>query len=112
MIAEYVRNDQAPIAQDLFDQQLINAREKPDEVTFVNSLSACGLHSSFEHGELVAKEIDKLGHAHPASYSTLSKIHSERGVWNSVQEFRKTMEEKGIRKQNAGSWVEFLHGMR
>lgn len=90
----------------------INAREKPDEVTFVNSLSACGLHSSFEHGELVAKEIDKLGHAHPASYSTLSKIHSERGVWNSVQEFRKTMEEKGIRKQNAGSWVEFLHGMR
>ncbi|KAM1012102.1 hypothetical protein FF1_047235 [Malus domestica] len=112
MIAEYVRNDQAPIAQDLFDQQLINAREKPDEVTFVNALSACGLHSSFEHGESVAKEIDKLGHAHPASYSTLSNIHSERGVWNSVQDFRKTLEEKGIRKQNAGSWVEFLHGMR
>lgn len=27
---------------------------------------ACKLHSSFELGELAAKEIDKLGHAHPA----------------------------------------------
>ncbi|CAN6700113.1 unnamed protein product [Malus baccata var. baccata] len=95
------------VFDNMSEKNVINAREKPDEVTFVNALSA-----SFEHGESVAKEIDKLGHAHPASYSTLSKIHSERGGWNSVQEFRKTMEEKGIRKQNAGSWVEFLHGMR
>ncbi|KAM1061269.1 hypothetical protein FF1_025783 [Malus domestica] len=85
---------------------------QPDVVVWVALLGACGLHSSLELGELAATEIDKLGHAHPARYSTLSKIHGERGVWNSVQEFRKTMQEKGIRKQNAGSWVESPQGMR
>lgn len=79
---------------------------QPDVVVWGALLGACGLHSSLELGEFAAKELDKLKSDHPAIYSTLSRIHGEKGVWNSVLELRKTMKDKGVQKQNAGSWVE------
>ncbi|XP_021812651.1 pentatricopeptide repeat-containing protein At2g13600-like isoform X1 [Prunus avium] len=85
---------------------------QPDVVIWVALLGACGLHSSLQLGEFAAKEIEKLRNDHPAIYSTLSKIHGERGVWDSVLEFRKIMKEKHIQKQIAGSWVESQYRIR
>lgn len=79
---------------------------QPDVVVWGALLGACGLHSSLELGEFAANELDKLKSDHPAIYSTLSRIHGEKGVWNSVLELRHTMKDKGGQKQNAGSWVE------
>jgi pentatricopeptide repeat protein len=76
---------------------------QPDVVVWGALLGACGLHSSLELGEFAANELDKLKSDHPAIYSTLSRIHGEKGVWN---ELRHTMKDKGGQKQNAGSWVE------
>ncbi|KAM5558401.1 pentatricopeptide repeat-containing protein [Rosa sericea] len=85
---------------------------QPDVVIWCALLGACGLHSSLKLGEFAAEELDKLESDHAAIYSTLSRIHGERGVWNSVLELRKTMKEKGVQKQNAGSWVESARVIR
>ncbi|ONI14774.1 hypothetical protein PRUPE_3G007300, partial [Prunus persica] len=74
---------------------------QPDVVIWVAFLGACVLHSSLQLGEFAAKEIEKLRNDHPAIYSTLSKIHGERGAWDSVLEFRKIMKEKHIQRQIA-----------
>jgi hypothetical protein len=36
----------------------------------------------------------------------LSKIQGEKGIWSSVNELRDNMNERGIKKQKAISWVE------
>jgi pentatricopeptide repeat protein len=79
---------------------------EPDVVLWGALLAACGLHSNLELGEYAAERIRRLESSHPVSYSALSKIQGEKGVWSSVNELRDTMKEQGIKKQTAISWVE------
>uniref|UniRef100_A0A7N1A2D3 Pentatricopeptide repeat-containing protein n=1 Tax=Kalanchoe fedtschenkoi TaxID=63787 RepID=A0A7N1A2D3_KALFE len=81
---------------------------KPDVVVWGALLGACGSHSSLQLGELAALGISNLKKDHPAIYSLLSKIHGEKGTWTTVCELRKLMNDRGARKQNAGSWVESI----
>ncbi|KAJ7973096.1 Pentatricopeptide repeat-containing protein [Quillaja saponaria] len=78
---------------------------EPDVVVWGALLSACGLHSNLELGEFAAERIREQKSDHPASYSILSKIHGEKGVWSDVIELRNMMKERQIRKQKASSWV-------
>lgn len=79
---------------------------EPDLVLWGALLAACGRHSNLELGEYAAEKIRKLESDHPVSYSVLSKIQGEKGMWSSVNELRDMMKEKGVRKQKAISWVE------
>ncbi|WVZ07583.1 hypothetical protein V8G54_020929 [Vigna mungo] len=78
---------------------------EPDVVLWGALLAACGLHSNLELGEYAADRIRKLESEHPVSYSILSKIQGEKGIWSSVNELRDLMGKKQIRKQKAISWV-------
>lgn len=79
---------------------------EPDVVLWGALLAACGLHSNLELGEYAAERIRRLESNHPVSYSMLSKIQGEMGIWSSVNELRDMMKERGINKQKAMSWVE------
>ncbi|KAK7337546.1 hypothetical protein VNO77_18127 [Canavalia gladiata] len=79
---------------------------EPDVVLWGALLAACGLHSNLELGQYVAEKIRKLESNHPVSYSMLSKIQGEKGIWSSVNEFRDMMKERQVKKQKAISWVE------
>lgn len=79
---------------------------EPDAVVWGALLGACGLHSSLELGEFAVKRLTSLEQDSPAVYSMLSKIHGEKGVWNSVIEVRKMMNQKRAKKQKAVSWIE------
>jgi pentatricopeptide repeat protein len=79
---------------------------EPDVVLWGALLAACGLHSNLELGEYAAERIRKLETNHPVCYSMLSKIQGEKGIWSSVNELRDNMNERGIKKQKAISWVE------
>jgi pentatricopeptide repeat protein len=85
---------------------------EPDVVVWGALLGACGLHSSLELGQFAAEGISKLKIDHPAVYSMLSKIHSEKGAWSSVIELREMMKERRVNKQKAASWVESPFGVR
>ncbi|TKY61656.1 Pentatricopeptide repeat-containing protein [Spatholobus suberectus] len=92
-----------------FDQaeKLIkNMPFEPDVVLWGVLLAACGLHSNLKLGEYAAERIRKLERSHPVSYSVLSKIQGEKGIWSSVNELRDIMKERQIKKQKAISWVE------
>lgn len=87
-------------------EKLIEAMPfEPDVVVWGALLGACGMYSSLELGENAAKGIKKLKDDHPAIYSMLSKIHGEKGAWNSVAELKRIMKEKNVMKQRAGSWI-------
>ncbi|KAJ0112323.1 hypothetical protein Patl1_00843 [Pistacia atlantica] len=77
-----------------------------DVVIWGALLGGCGLHSNMKLGELAAEGISRLERHHPAVYSMLTKIHGENGAWNIVVKLRKMLNEKRVRKQKAGSWVE------
>ncbi|XP_027188608.1 pentatricopeptide repeat-containing protein At2g21090-like [Cicer arietinum] len=79
---------------------------EPDVVLWGALLAACGLHSNLELGEYAAERIRRLESNHPVSYSMLSKIQGEKGIWSSVNELREKMKERGIKKQKAISWLE------
>ena len=84
---------------------------EPDVVVWGALLGACGLHSNLELGTFAADGIRRLEQDHPVMYSTLLKIHGEKGVWTSVLELKKKMKEQGARKQTAGSWIESSYGV-
>lgn len=79
---------------------------EPDVVLWGALLASCGLHSNLELGEYAAERIRKLESNHPVSYSVLSKIQGEKGIWSSVNELRAMMKERQVKKQKAISWVE------
>lgn len=79
---------------------------EPDVVLWGALLAACALHSNIELGEFAAERMRELQKNHPASYSMLSKIQGEKGIWSSVNELRDMMKERQVRKQKAVSWVE------
>lgn len=79
---------------------------KGDVVTWGALLSACGLHSSLELGELAAEGVSRLKKDHPVIYLVLSKIHGEKGVWEKAIELRKMMNEIGAKPQKGDSWLE------
>nr|KYP71731.1 Pentatricopeptide repeat-containing protein At4g02750 family [Cajanus cajan] len=79
---------------------------EPDVVLWGALLAACGLHSNLQLGEYAAERIRKLESNNPISYSMLSKIQGEKGIWSSVIELRNMMEERKVKKQKAISWVE------
>ena len=66
-------------------------------------LAACDLHSNLEIGVYAAERIRKLESDHPVSYSILSKIQGEKGIWSSVNELRDMMKERQVKKQKASS---------
>lgn len=76
-----------------------------DVVLWGALLAACGLHSNIELGVYAAERIRKLESNHPVSYSMLSKIQGEKGIWSSVNELRDMMKERQVIKQKATSWV-------
>ncbi|XP_061366290.1 pentatricopeptide repeat-containing protein At4g02750-like [Gastrolobium bilobum] len=77
---------------------------EPDVVLWGALLAACGLHSNLELGEYAAERIRKLESNHPVSYSMLSKIQGEKGIWSSVNELRDMMKKRQVKKQKAVSW--------
>ncbi|OAY48883.1 pentatricopeptide repeat-containing protein At4g16835, mitochondrial [Manihot esculenta] len=79
---------------------------EPDVIVWGALLGACGIHSSMELGEFAARGIQKLKENHAVAYSILSKIHSERGEWNSIAGLRKMMKQRHVQNQKAGSWIE------
>lgn len=79
---------------------------EPDAVVLGALASACGLHSSLEHGLPAAELMCRLEGEHPAIYTMLMRAYGDRGVWRRVQELKERMEWLGRRKQRGASRIE------
>lgn len=69
-------------------------------------LAACRRHGSVELAELAARRVMEMEPEDSASYVLLSNLHAARGEWEEVKRLRRMMEDRGVRKEAAWSWVE------
>ncbi|CAH9062203.1 unnamed protein product [Cuscuta epithymum] len=76
---------------------------KPDVVIWRTFLSGCRIHKNSELGELAAAQISHLS---SGDYVLMSNIYCSVNKWDSAEELRLAMKQKGVRKKRGRSWVE------
>ncbi|KNA12600.1 hypothetical protein SOVF_124410 [Spinacia oleracea] len=79
---------------------------EPDVVTWRTLLGACKIHKNAEIAIYSAKKILKLEPDDVGTYILLSNIYENSQRWEDAMNVRKTMKERGLRKEPGCSWIE------
>ncbi|XP_057855753.1 putative pentatricopeptide repeat-containing protein At3g13770, mitochondrial [Cryptomeria japonica] len=79
---------------------------KPGASVWGALLSSCRVHGNIELGELAAKHLFELEPKSSASYVMLSSMYAAQGRWEDVEIVRKTMRDRGVKKEPGCSWIE------
>jgi len=79
---------------------------EPDAITWRTLLGACRVHKNADIASYAAKQILKLEPDDVGTYILLSNIYETSQRWEDALDLRKTMMEKGIRKEPGCSWIE------
>ncbi|CAO2823551.1 unnamed protein product [Amaranthus hypochondriacus] len=86
--------------------------EKPNSDVWAALLSSCRLHGETEMASVAAKELFQLcANKRPGSYIALSDFLAAAGRWDSVNEVRERMKQRGISKDTGLSWTG-THGLK
>ncbi|XP_008796031.3 pentatricopeptide repeat-containing protein At2g03880, mitochondrial [Phoenix dactylifera] len=79
---------------------------KPDSVIWRTLLGACRVHRNVNLAAYAAKEILKLEPGDEGTYILLSNIYADSRQWSDVEQVRKAMRDRGVRKEPGRSWLE------
>lgn len=79
---------------------------KPTASVWSTLLRACRVHKNTVLAEEVAKKIFALEPRSMGSHVILSNMYSASGRWNEAAHLRKSMRNKGMKKEPACSWIE------
>jgi pentatricopeptide repeat protein len=89
-------------AQDLISKMPI----KPDASMWGCLLAACRTHNNIKLGKYVAGCILELDPENTTPYVLLSNMYAEAGRWDGIEEVRKMMKDRGLKKKRGCSWIE------
>ncbi|XP_057783508.1 putative pentatricopeptide repeat-containing protein At3g23330 [Salvia miltiorrhiza] len=81
---------------------------KPTEAIWLSLLSACRVHKNVELAERVAKEVLTIDPKSVNAYVLLSNVYVDVGRWKEAAKLRRAMRKKGVKKEEACSWVEVM----
>ncbi|KAJ7548035.1 hypothetical protein O6H91_08G114700 [Diphasiastrum complanatum] len=78
----------------------------PDASVWMALLGACKIHGNVELAEISTMHILELEPQLPAAYVLLSNVYAVAGRWSRNLSVRKTMEERGVKKEAGCCWIE------
>ncbi|XP_059635740.1 pentatricopeptide repeat-containing protein At4g31070, mitochondrial-like [Cornus florida] len=79
---------------------------KPSTRIWSSLISACKIHGRLEVAEMLAHRLIKLDPENAANYMLLSMVYAESGNWFGVEEVRREMTVRGLRKSYGFSKIE------
>ncbi|ONK81852.1 uncharacterized protein A4U43_C01F33530 [Asparagus officinalis] len=79
---------------------------EPDTVIWRTLLGACRVHKEANIASYAAKEILKREPGDEGTYILLSNIYADSRQWNDVEDLRRLMRDRGVRKEPGRSWIE------
>lgn len=79
---------------------------EPDTVIWRTLLGACRVHKNANLAAHAAKEILRLQPDDEGAYILLSNIYADSHRWNEVEQVRKSMRDRRVRKEPGRSWIE------
>ncbi|KAH7571719.1 hypothetical protein JRO89_XS04G0125300 [Xanthoceras sorbifolium] len=79
---------------------------EPDAMIWRTLLSACRVHKNMEMGEFAAHHLLELEPDDSAAYVLLSNIYAVAGKWDSRDQIRQLMKDRGVKKEPGQSWIE------
>lgn len=91
-------------AWDLFSG-LIGSNNELTSPVCVAMLNACIVAMDFSRGEVVSMHLLELDPDNPSSYIQVSNFYGAFGRWKGVEELRKTLISRGLRKEMGSSQV-------
>ncbi|KAM0940213.1 putative tetratricopeptide-like helical domain superfamily [Dioscorea sansibarensis] len=84
---------------------------KPNESVWGSLLGACKMHGEVEIGQLAAANLFNVEGGNIGNYVVMSNIYAAGGKWDGVEQMRKTMKAKNLKKPAGCSWIE-VNGKR
>ncbi|KAF5749180.1 pentatricopeptide repeat-containing protein [Tripterygium wilfordii] len=82
---------------------------EPDAMIWRTLLSACSVHKNMEVGEFAANHLLELEPEDSATYVLVSNMYSVSGKWDSRNQARQMMKERGVKKEPGLSWIEVMN---
>ncbi|KAL4191154.1 hypothetical protein AMTRI_Chr07g79280 [Amborella trichopoda] len=79
---------------------------EPDAVVWGALLGGCRTHANMDLAEVAAKKLLMLEPTNSGPYVLLSNLYASGERWGEVEELRKTMRERNVRKAVGCSWIE------
>ncbi|KAL1203686.1 Pentatricopeptide repeat-containing protein [Cardamine amara subsp. amara] len=87
--------------------KLLNEMEcEPDAVTWRTLLGACRVQGNMVLAEYAAKKVIELDPEDAGTYTVLSNIYANSQKWDSVEDIRTRMRDRGVKKEPGCSWIE------
>lgn len=81
---------------------------KPTEAIWLALLSACRVYKNVELAEKVMKEVLRIDPKSVNAYVLLSNVYVDVGRWKEAAKLRSSMRKKGVKKEEACSWIEVM----
>uniref|UniRef100_A0ACD6A2K8 Uncharacterized protein n=1 Tax=Avena sativa TaxID=4498 RepID=A0ACD6A2K8_AVESA len=80
-----------------------------DPIIWSSILHSCRIHGNQDLARVAAEKLFSMGPTDATPYVILSNIYAKAGKWEDVARVKKTMRDRGLRKESGYSWVEFKH---
>ncbi|KAL9249811.1 Pentatricopeptide repeat-containing protein [Drosera capensis] len=90
-------------AQDFIETMPI----EPDVIAWGSLLASCKVHKNADLAKVAAEQVLVLDPDNSDAFSALANVYSACGRWTEAALIRKSMKEKGMKKEQGLSWLRF-----